>query len=161
MPHLGASTAPACRRNSDSTNGMTYADRRRRHSPRVFRKDPHSVLKRHRRDPPAREAKLSLPVAAGPISICAMRTIESRSSRISAGCAALVIGCAVGPLLARPLDRPGVVPSNVEGQPPAQGTQPGRGGGGGRGGAGAAIFLASDANKDGAVTRDEFKGAFD
>ena len=52
------------------------------------------------------------------------------------------------------------VPSNLEGQPPA-GTQPGRGGGGGRGGAGAAIFLATDANKDGAVTRDEFKGAFD
>jgi type 1 glutamine amidotransferase len=37
----------------------------------------------------------------------------------------------------------------------------GRGGGGGRGGAGGAIFLATDANKDGAVTRDEFKGAFD
>ena len=81
-----------------------------------------------------------------------MRTIKSFSSRAAAGCAALVFGCAVGPLLA--------VPGTIEGQA-APGAQPGRGGGGGRGGAGAAIFLATDANKDGAVTRDEFKGAFD
>ena len=73
-----------------------------------------------------------------------MRTIKSFSSRVSAGCIALVIGCAAGPLAAHP---------------GAQ--QRGRGGSGGRGGAGAAIFLATDANKDGAVTREEFKGAFD
>src|SRR5690349_8525631 len=36
----------------------------------------------------------------------------------------------------------------------------GRGGGGGRGGIAPAIFLATDANKDGAVSRDEFTGAF-
>src|SRR5918993_3808656 len=81
-----------------------------------------------------------------------MQTIKSRSSRAAAGCVALVIGCAIGPL--------GAVPGNDERQA-AAGTQPGRGGGGGRGGAGAAIFLATDTNKDGAVTRDEFKGSFD
>ena len=90
-----------------------------------------------------------------------MRTIKSLSSRASAACAALVIGCAIGPLLAQPLDTLGVVPIHVEGQTPAPDAQPGRGGGGGRGGAGAAIFRATDANKDGAVTRDEFRGAFD
>jgi type 1 glutamine amidotransferase len=70
---------------------------------------------------------------------------------------ALLIGCAVGSLPAHPL---GAVPSNLEGQA-APGTQPGRGGGAGRGGTGAAIFLATDANKDGTVTRDEFRGAFE
>src|SRR2546430_116923 len=40
--------------------------------------------------------------------------------------------------------------------PPAPG-----GRGGGRGGIAPALFTAIDANKDGAVTRDEFKGAFD
>lgn len=88
-----------------------------------------------------------------------MRTIKSFSFRAAAGCTALVIGCAAGPLVA--LDRSGAVPTHAEVQPPA-GAQPGRGGGGrGWGGAGAAIFRATDANKDGAVTRDEFKGAFD
>src|SRR5262245_46063127 len=45
---------------------------------------------------------------------------------------------------------------------PAQ-AQQGRGGrGGGRGGgAGATVFTAVDANKDGAVTRDEMKATFD
>jgi type 1 glutamine amidotransferase len=48
----------------------------------------------------------------------------------------------------------------------AQAPAPQQGGGGGRGGgrgggAGAAIFSATDANKDGAVSRDEFTGAFD
>jgi type 1 glutamine amidotransferase len=38
------------------------------------------------------------------------------------------------------------------------GTQPA---GGGRGGVGAALFTATDTNKDGAVTRDEFKATFD
>src|SRR4051812_32765458 len=38
---------------------------------------------------------------------------------------------------------------------------PGGGGrGGGRGGIAPALFTATDANKDGAVTRDEFTGAF-
>ena len=78
--------------------------------------------------------------------------MTSLSFRAAACCAALVIGAAAGPLMA--------VPGTIEGQPAAA-TQPGRGGGGGRGGAAAAIFLATDANKDGAVARDEFKGAFD
>ena len=39
--------------------------------------------------------------------------------------------------------------------------QGGRGGGGRGGGAGVALFAATDANKDGAVSRDEFTGAFD
>ena len=89
-----------------------------------------------------------------------MRTFKSLSSRSLAGCAALAIGCAVGPLVAQPLARLGTATTSVRGQPPAAGAQPGRGGGG-RGGAGAAIFLATDTNKDGAVARDEFKGAFD
>src|SRR4051812_50203331 len=39
---------------------------------------------------------------------------------------------------------------------------PGGGGrGGGRGGIAPSLFLATDANKDGAVSRDEFTGAFD
>jgi len=50
-------------------------------------------------------------------------------------------------------------------QPPAAPTAPagqGRGGGGGgRGNAGPAIFTVVDANKDGAVTRDEMKSTFD
>ena len=45
---------------------------------------------------------------------------------------------------------------------PAGQAQQGRGGGGGgRGNAGPAIFTAVDANKDGAVTRDEMKSTFD
>jgi type 1 glutamine amidotransferase len=44
--------------------------------------------------------------------------------------------------------------------PPGQ-AQQGRGGGGGRGNAGPAIFTLVDADKDGAVTRDEMKGTFD
>ena len=46
-------------------------------------------------------------------------------------------------------------------QAPAGQAQQGRGGGGGRGNAGPAIFTAVDANKDGAVTRDEMKSTFD
>ena len=47
-------------------------------------------------------------------------------------------------------------------QAPAGQAQQGRGGGGGgRGNAGPAIFTAVDANKDGAVTRDEMKATFD
>ena len=48
-------------------------------------------------------------------------------------------------------------------QPPAPAgqAQQGRGGGGGRGNAGPAIFTLVDANKDGAVTRDEMKATFD
>src|SRR4029453_8277597 len=37
----------------------------------------------------------------------------------------------------------------------------GRGGGGGRGGPGAALFTLADADKDGSVTRAEFKSIFD
>lgn len=74
--------------------------------------------------------------------------MTSSASRASAACAALVIGCAFGPLLAQQA-------------PPAGGAQaPGGGRGGGRG-AGAAVFTAADTNKDGAVTRDEFKSTFD
>ena len=49
-------------------------------------------------------------------------------------------------------------------QPPAPaagGQAPGGGRGGGRGGSGAVLFNAADADKDGAVTRAEFKAAFD
>ena len=41
------------------------------------------------------------------------------------------------------------------------GQAPGGGRGGGRGGSGAVLFNAADADKDGAVTRAEFKAAFD
>ena len=77
-----------------------------------------------------------------------MRTINSLSARASAACVALALGCAIGPLTA------------ISAQQPAPGAQAGRGGRGGRGG-GAAVFTASDTNKDGAVTRDEFKATFD
>src|SRR5689334_13729564 len=43
--------------------------------------------------------------------------------------------------------------------PAPAGAQGGRGGG--RGGVAPAVFSAVDSNKDGAVTRDEFTGAFD
>ncbi|HEX6463557.1 MAG TPA: ThuA domain-containing protein [Vicinamibacterales bacterium] len=46
-------------------------------------------------------------------------------------------------------------------QAPAPQAPGGGRGGGGRGGIAPALFLAIDANKDGAVTRDEFTGAFD
>ena len=78
--------------------------------------------------------------------------MNSLSSRASAACVALVIGCAIGPLTAMSAQQP---PAGA----PAPGAQAGRGGGG-RGG-GAAVFTASDTNKDGAVTRDEFKATFD
>jgi hypothetical protein len=81
-----------------------------------------------------------------------MRTINSLSSRASAACVALVLGCAIGPLTTMSAQQPAAPGA----QAPAQ---PGRGGGG-RGG-GAAVFTATDTNKDGAVTRDEFKGTFD
>jgi type 1 glutamine amidotransferase len=73
--------------------------------------------------------------------------MKSPASRASAACVALVLACAIGPLTAQQAAPPGA---------PA----PGGGRGGGRG-AGAAIFSATDANKDGAVTRDEFTGALD
>jgi type 1 glutamine amidotransferase len=66
---------------------------------------------------------------------------------VSAAAAALVIACAFGSVLAQQA-------------PPAGGAQASGGGRGGRG-AGAAVFTATDANKDGAITRDEFKSAFD
>lgn len=77
-----------------------------------------------------------------------MVEMKSIAYRAAAACTGLLLGCAFGPLLAQ--------------QPPAAGAQQaGRGGGGGRGGAGAALFTAADSNKDGAVTRDEFKATFD
>jgi type 1 glutamine amidotransferase len=75
-----------------------------------------------------------------------MPTMKSIAYRAAAG-AALVLGCAFGPLLAQ--------------QAPPSGAQAGGGGRGGGRGAGAAVFTAADANKDGAVTRDEFKATFD
>lgn len=75
-----------------------------------------------------------------------MGKMKSTGSRASAACAALVLGCAIGPLAA---------------QQAAAGAQPaGRGGGGGRGGS-AVVFTAADTNKDGAVTREELKATFD
>ncbi len=50
-------------------------------------------------------------------------------------------------------------PAPAAGQPGQAPAQTGRGGGG-RGGAGATLFTALDANKDGAVTRDEMRAAF-
>jgi type 1 glutamine amidotransferase len=67
-----------------------------------------------------------------------------------AGCTAVLIAGGMGWVKAQ--------------QPPAAPTgqaQQGRGGGGGRGNAGPAIFTVVDANKDGAVTRDEMKATFD
>jgi type 1 glutamine amidotransferase len=72
-----------------------------------------------------------------------MRKFTSRAPLAVA--AMLLTGAFIGPLIAQ--------------TPAAQGAG-GRGGGRG-GGASAAIFSATDANKDGAVSRDEFTGAFD
>ncbi len=67
-----------------------------------------------------------------------------------AGCtAALVAGSLGGATAQQP-------PQAPAGQAPQ-----GRGGGGGRGNAGPAIFTLVDADKDGAVTRDEMKSTFD
>jgi hypothetical protein len=76
-----------------------------------------------------------------------MGTMRSTSTRASAACAALVLGCAIGPLTAQQTAPPGTPP-------------PGGGRGGGRG-AGTAVFNAADTNKDGAVTREEFKATFE
>jgi hypothetical protein len=67
------------------------------------------------------------------------------TTSLAAACTVLLLGCAIGSLTAQ--------------QTPPPGAQPG-GRGGGRGG-GAALFTATDTNKDGAVTRDEFKATFD
>jgi hypothetical protein len=77
-----------------------------------------------------------------------MVEMKSIAHRAAAACAALLIGCAFGPLLAQQA-------------PPTGSPQAGGGRGGGRGGAGAALFTAADTNKDGAVTRDELKATFD
>ncbi len=50
-------------------------------------------------------------------------------------------------------------PAAPQGQPGAG--RAGGGGGGGRGGVGPALFTAVDANKDGSVSREEFKASFD
>ena len=49
----------------------------------------------------------------------------------------------------------------AQAQAPAPQAPGGGRGGGGRGGIATALFLALDTNKDGAITRDEFTGAFD
>ena len=74
-----------------------------------------------------------------------MGTMKSTAPRATAACAALLLAWAIGPLTA---------------QQAAPAGAPQGGGRGGRGD-GAAIFSATDANKDGAVTRDEFTGALD
>ena len=61
-----------------------------------------------------------------------------------------MLGCAIG-----------AADQHAAQQPPPGAQPAGRGGGGGRGGAGGALFTATDTNKDGAVTRDEFKATFD
>jgi type 1 glutamine amidotransferase len=75
-----------------------------------------------------------------------MEMVKTTAFRGSAACAALVLAYAIGPLTAQQAAPPGA-------QAPG-------GRGGGRG-AGAAIFSATDADKDGAVTRAEFTGALD
>ena len=66
--------------------------------------------------------------------------------------APLAAACGTAVLLASAL-----IPLAAQAPAPQAG---GRGGGGGRG-TSVAIFAATDANKDGAVARDEFTGAFD
>lgn len=68
----------------------------------------------------------------------------------AAGCTAWLLGMALGPVVAH-----GQAPATT-GAPPAQAG----GRGGGRGGVAPALFTAADADKDGALTRDELKGAF-
>jgi type 1 glutamine amidotransferase len=78
-----------------------------------------------------------------------MRGIKSR-----APVAAAI--CATATLLA------GTIGGVMAGQAPAgQGVPQGRGGGGGRGSVAPGLFTAVDADKDGAVTRDEMKATFD
>ena len=75
-----------------------------------------------------------------------MRNQTSRTPlMVAAGTAALLTGALV----------------HLTAQAPAPAAQAGGGGrGGGRGGIAPALFAATDANKDGAVTREEFTGAF-
>lgn len=75
-----------------------------------------------------------------------MRTQTSRTPLALAAGTALLLTAAFGHLTAQ--------------TPGPQAAGAGRGGGG-RGGMAPALFRAIDADKDGAVTRDEFKGAFD
>ncbi len=67
-----------------------------------------------------------------------------------AGCTAVLVAGGIGGATAQQAP-----------QAPAGQAQQGRGGGGGRGNAGPAMFSAVDADKDGAVTRDEMKTTFD
>jgi type 1 glutamine amidotransferase len=76
-----------------------------------------------------------------------MRTLRSRAPLAIAAGAALFLTSAL---------------VHVTAQAPQGGAPPGGGGrGGGRGGIAPALFTAVDVNKDGAVSRDEFTGAFD
>src|SRR6266567_35116 len=88
---------------------------------------------------------------------------RSRAPFAAAAGTAVLLASALGQLTAQPLDRLGAVPSTVEGQQPSATQPPGAGGrGGGRGGGiASALFGAADTNKDGALTREEFRSAFD
>ncbi len=81
-----------------------------------------------------------------------LRNLASRRHLLTvAGCTAALIAGGMG-----------WVGAQQPPQAPAGQAQQGRGGGrGGRGNAGPAVFTAVDANKDGAVTRDEMKSTFD
>jgi type 1 glutamine amidotransferase len=70
----------------------------------------------------------------------------SRASRAIALCGGAVLAMTI---------------SGTAQQPEAQAPQARGGRGGGRGGVGPALFTVADANKDGAITRDELKGTFD
>ena len=78
------------------------------------------------------------------------KSIGPRTLLTVAGCAALVLAGGMS-----------WVTAQQPPQAPAGQAQQGRGGGGGRGNAGPALFTLIDANKDGAVTRDEMKATFD
>jgi len=78
-----------------------------------------------------------------------MRTQTSRAPMAVGAGTALLLAAAFGSFATH---------AQAPAGPPA-GTQAGRGGG--RGGIAPALFAAIDANKDGAVTKDEFTGAFD
>ncbi len=76
-----------------------------------------------------------------------MRLSSSRAPLAVAVCAATWLATTIG----------GVAQQAPAGQAPGGG----RAGGGGRGGVGQGVFTAADGNKDGAVTREELKAAFE
>ena len=77
-----------------------------------------------------------------------MGTTRTQTSLTAAAGAALLLSFALAPIVAQ--------------QPAPAGAQPATAGrGGGQGGLGAALFIVTDANRDAAVTREEWKAAFD